>query len=246
MSPAKIRILQLVLGAVCLGLTGIVVSELLPSDTDIVESPAGDAAIAVAGDPVPQLDFQKLEAEILDRPLFTPGRKPPQAKEDMATDDEEEQAKPPELQSRLAGVTIRPDYSEALFARDGEKPVAVKEGDEIDGWTVDSIERDRVVLTSDFGERVLEPTAGERVQGAAAPNVAKKKPVSAAAKILKTPTVAIQKGAATPGAKGAAPSSVKPPAQATAPVKPSTQANALQPSQTSAPAGRHSPQPWGL
>src|SRR5438552_61122 len=65
----------------------------------------------------------RLVAEILKRPLFTPGRQPPEAKI--------VKAEPPQLQGRLAGVMLRSDMRIALFTRPGGKPVSVKEGDVI-------------------------------------------------------------------------------------------------------------------
>jgi len=94
----------------------------------------------------------QMVAEILKRPLFTPGRQPPEAKV--------VKAEPPQLQGRLAGVMLRPDLRIALFTRPGGKPVSVKEGDVIDGWTTARIEPGRVVLTSSFGEQVVKPTNG--------------------------------------------------------------------------------------
>lgn len=94
----------------------------------------------------------RMAAEILERPLFTPGRQPPEVKI--------VQAEPPKLQGRLAGVMLRSDGREALFTRPGGRPLAVKEGEVIDGWTLSRIETGRVVLTSAFGEQVVTPTHG--------------------------------------------------------------------------------------
>jgi hypothetical protein len=55
---------------------------------------------------------------------------------------------------------ILPGDREALFARQNDKPLAVKPGGQVDGWTVKDIENDRVILTSAFGQRVLEPSKG--------------------------------------------------------------------------------------
>ncbi len=52
------------------------------------------------------------------------------------------------------------DSREALFSRPNARPVTVREGDVIDGWTVEKIEEDQVVLTSAFGEQVVKPTGG--------------------------------------------------------------------------------------
>jgi hypothetical protein len=62
------------------------------------------------------------------------------------------------MPGRLAGMSIRPEGREALFEREGQKPIAVKEGQEIDGWTVASIQADHVVLRSSIGEETLKPT----------------------------------------------------------------------------------------
>jgi type II secretory pathway component PulC len=94
----------------------------------------------------------RMVTEILKRPLFTPGRQPPQPKI--------VKAEPPVLQGRLAGVMLRPDSRIALFTRPGGRPVSIKEGEVIDGWTAAKIEESRVTLTSAFGEQVVKPTNG--------------------------------------------------------------------------------------
>jgi len=94
----------------------------------------------------------RMVAEILKRPLFTPGRQPPEVK--IA------KAEPPKLQGRLAGVVLRPDLREALFTRPGGRPISVKEGEVVDGWTAAKIEAGQVVLTSSFGEQIVKLTNG--------------------------------------------------------------------------------------
>jgi hypothetical protein len=94
----------------------------------------------------------RLVAEILKRPLFTQDRKPPEAR--IA------KAEPPQLQGRLAGVMMRSGLRVALFTRPGGRPVSVKEGEMIDGWTASRIETGEVVLTSSFGEKVVKLTNG--------------------------------------------------------------------------------------
>jgi general secretion pathway protein N len=160
-----ISIFHLVLGGLCLCLSGIIAAELTLTVSRVAASPnyAAVGAAAQAATPAPPVDADALVAEILDRPLFSPDRHPPAP----PPAPEAEAKTPPELNGRLAGVMIRPNDREALFARDGEKPITVKEGDTIDGWTVSTIEADRVVLTSEFGEKVVQPTMGERGEGVA-------------------------------------------------------------------------------
>jgi hypothetical protein len=137
------------------------------------------AAGAATGDPpsvaTPSIADLPTEAEtdaliaaIHDRPLFAPGRRPPAPPVEEKADAEPAVKTPPELRGRLAGVTLGlQDGRRAVFARMGEKPTVVKEGDEIDGWTVSSIEATQVVLTSSFGEKIVKPTpalAGEGAQ----------------------------------------------------------------------------------
>jgi hypothetical protein len=92
----------------------------------------------------------RLVAELLKRPLFTPGREPPRPKVVVA--------QPPVLQGRLAGVMLRPDARIASFTRPGGRPVSIREGQVIDGWTASKIEEGRVVLTSSFGQQIVKPT----------------------------------------------------------------------------------------
>jgi hypothetical protein len=124
-------------------------------------------------------------AEVLKRPLFTEGREPPQPKIVKAPPPE-----PPKLQGRLAGVVLQPDFKQALFTRPGGKPMAVKEGDVIDGWTVGKIEDDQVTLTSAFGQQVVKPTHGapEEINAPSVRPVAKR---PAPARIVPQPQQAV-------------------------------------------------------
>lgn len=253
------RIIRFALGGLSLSLAAIIAVEIFSpvSDVEALPKPAAESRQLPGNLMGPPFDADKLIAEILDRPLFTPGRHPPEAQADAAA--EEEEKKPPELQSRLAGVMIRPDESEALFARDGEKPIAVGEGDEIDGWTVDTIEADRVVLTSDFGEKILQPTPEERTTAiSAAPHAANKKPVSASNLRPGAPAAAPTPAASKmPAHVMAAPRKKNPvnvaasmpaqiPPQVKVPPVPNARISAIPSSQTAAQTGRSGSQPWGL
>jgi len=109
------------------------------------------SALALAR--APSADLDALIDEILARPLFNASRTP---RERDANDEPEKKVRP-QLQARLTGIMIGPEAREALFEHAGDKPVALREGSEIDGWKVAAIRSAEVVLTSEFGEEVVKP-----------------------------------------------------------------------------------------
>lgn len=164
------RTLYLALGGACVALLLLIILELSLSVSGVEASSTETSATAetiAAGQPA-ESEIDAQIAAIQERPLFTAGRRPPAAPvEDKVTDTQPEVKTPPELKGRLAGVTLGPDDEKfAVFARMGEKSIVVKEGDEIDGWKVATIESSRVVLTSSFGEKVVQPTPGLAGEGA--------------------------------------------------------------------------------
>lgn len=174
------RILQLTLLSLCGGFALIIASEvfaLMPGDTAASNIAQRNAA-APAAIKLPE-NLDSMVAEILERPLFSASRAPADAP--VSEDNDEEKKKPGRIQARLTGLIVRPGAREALFERDGDKAVAVKEGGEIDGWTVSSIRFDSVVLTSESGEQTLKPAIGQS-SAPARPKVAAKKPAAPAAK----------------------------------------------------------------
>ena len=158
------RILQFGLTGVCAGLSLIIAAELFPL-TEQNNFPAPESAartsppIETAGQ---ALYREALVAAILERPLFIPGRHPPQIVS-FAPIAETPGEAPPQLRGRLAGVTIRPGVREALFMREGQKSMAVNVGGIIDGWRISAIEPDRVTLSSPFGSQTIKPTNDPRV-----------------------------------------------------------------------------------
>jgi hypothetical protein len=160
---AMTRSLHLAIGGLCLGLAVIVAAEIIAAITDDSAS-TGRQAVTVAAatdEPAPPPDIDAEIADIVDRPVFTANRRPPPTQEAQDRDDGPAPATEPVLTGRLGGVMLGPDDErEAIFARDGDKPLAVKEGDEIDGWTVSSITPEGVVLSSAFGEKTVEPSFG--------------------------------------------------------------------------------------
>jgi hypothetical protein len=143
--------LHLALPGLCAILGVVVLAEIIVTTPASTKVPAALSGTREDGEQAAE-QADQIMAEILKRPLFTQGRQPPEEKV--------VKAEPPQLQGRLAGVMLRPDLREALFTRPGGRPIAVKEGQVIDGWTMAEIESDQVRLTSEFGEKIVKPSNG--------------------------------------------------------------------------------------
>ncbi len=245
MMLANPRLVRTALGGLCVGLIGLIAAEFAFPVVEVAAPEKGAArnSPVPAGALAPDADKDDLIAEILERPLFTPGRNPP---EPAAAPQVEEKPKgPAEFEGRLAGVVLRPGGSEALFARDGEKPIAVTEGQEIDGWTVDTIEADHVVISSDLGERTFEPTPDEKTKSAPEPpKISKKQKAALAASITPAPPAAGKAAAAK--ALAAAKPAVKLPQQAQPPGAGLKLQGMRSSSQIVDPVVPHGPPPWNL
>ena len=155
----------LVLLLVCLALAGLVYDELSSPENDLPKPslPAGAVApvsMPKAEEVVPGLPPIETLAEVTDRPLFTATRRPP----------------PPDAVQEntgnassfvLLGVVISKGERLAII-RHGRPPAAARltEGQTIEGWTLQSIAPDRVVLKNADNEQSLklrdlkEPPAG--------------------------------------------------------------------------------------
>ena len=157
------RLFKVALAGLCAGLLLIIAAELFVANQEEFQSAevpprTPDASKAFR----PAFDMESAIAIILERPLFSPNRDLPDPTLGWPQRETSENA-PPQLGARLAGVMIRPGVREALFARAGQKPIPVKIGGEIDGWTIAVIEFDRVVLANDFGSQIVRPTPGVRL-----------------------------------------------------------------------------------
>jgi len=152
------RVVQFVLAGLCVGLSLIVMAENVRLTRQINFSsaavPTRTPTLIEREGPAP--DTEANVSAILERPLFTPGRHPPRIVFFAPSVETPEDA--PGQLPRLAGMTIRPGVREALFMREGQKPMAVNVGGEIDGWRISAIELDRVILLSTFGSQTIKPT----------------------------------------------------------------------------------------
>jgi len=142
-----------VLAATSIATFAASVSARQPGEAAASIAPVRTKPVVLREPPSPNVDA--LVAEILRQPLFSPSRQPPDNRPmgEAAIAEKE----PLELPGRLEGTAVLPGIREALFEREGDKPLAVKEGQTIDGWTVASIRPDRVILHSDDGEQIVKP-----------------------------------------------------------------------------------------
>src|ERR1700752_4847455 len=156
------RLLQLALSGLCAGLLLIIATELFVVNQEEFQTAEVPPRTPNASETYrPAFDTKSPIAIILERPLFSPTREPPEPTTDIAATETPESG-PPQLSARLAGVMIRPGVREALFARAGQKPIPLKIGGEVDGWTIAAIELDRVVIANAFGSQIVRPTPGVR------------------------------------------------------------------------------------
>jgi hypothetical protein len=85
---------------------------------------------------------------IVDRPLFSPTRRPVPGAASGGP------AAGLEARYRLLGLVVSETVHRAWLA-EGTRHFELGEGDKLDGWTVTRIEQDRMVLTSPSGEAVF-------------------------------------------------------------------------------------------
>jgi general secretion pathway protein N len=88
-------------------------------------------------------------AEVIERPLFSSSRRP------TATETQQHVDQP--LSASLAGIVISASSSSVIVAH-GDPPLLtrLKQGDELDGWSVSSIEPNRVLFRRGGEERQLK------------------------------------------------------------------------------------------
>jgi hypothetical protein len=129
--------------ALCLGLGGVICREAeAPSTASMAlaaPSPVHDPPAVGAVDPVFTVPSVESLAEVVDRPLFSPTRRstPPPAR---ATS-------PSPSGLALVGIILSNGAAHALIERgQPARMERIAEGEDVDGWTVESIGLDRVVL----------------------------------------------------------------------------------------------------
>lgn len=147
---------------VCLGLGAVLALQLNREEPrpalariDAPQTMRNEAVTSPARFAMPPLTAY---AEIAERPLFTPSRRPPDADEDASV--EQAQTAGPGL-FILTGVILSGTEKIAFLAsRSSDEVKRLREGDDMDGWTLVSVEPDKVVLRSTGREQevLLEDT----------------------------------------------------------------------------------------
>jgi hypothetical protein len=114
-----------------------------------------DSALAADVSPPPLMEL----TETVERPLFAVARRPEQEPVEPTSKPEAEKVAtptpPPAL--RLSAVIIEPDRRQALLIpRDGGAAVRVPQGGEVQGWTLNEVREDAVVLIRGASRHELE------------------------------------------------------------------------------------------
>jgi hypothetical protein len=178
----------------CLIFGGIVFVELQPAtENESTLSARATQPQAPTSAVHRQPSTDELLAKILERPLFSSTRRPPQAAaNDSATDSDL-------ADTRLTGIVTEPDHHYAIFAVNGApKPLRLTEGEDLSGWRIESITPHEVSLSGPGGTKTLEPKFD--------PNLVQRPPP--------------QPPAATPGAPQPFPGINLPPRRAPQPAQP--------------------------
>jgi len=157
-----------ILGALCLFLGAIVALELVLAEWLVVTPPAagseGLAVLPVASgetgatgqyDPPPESMFLVIDS----RPLFSPGRRPPEA---APVDTGGDSAPVTSLEGLVLTGIIGADNERVAIVEPiaagarSDEPMSVRVGDKLRGWTVESIGSDRLVVTNGGARQELE------------------------------------------------------------------------------------------
>ena len=148
------KILLAVLASCSAVLAGVLYLELAHEAP--VASPAGaqqqpKASAAAPGAEIPAAEDDESDVNnILARPLFTPGRKPPPRA--MVANADGDQAAP--FDGKLVGIMLTPSSKEALLFDDTKNvSSAVHEGESFGGWTLEEISPANVTFRD--GERTV-------------------------------------------------------------------------------------------
>ncbi len=185
----------------CLALGAIVLNELQPAATD--ESTPSELPrqpnMPPAVHPQQRAHLEELLATVLGRPLFSSSRRPPE----VAANDGG--GTPDLADTRLTGIVTEPGHSFAIFAVNGAKPLKLTEGEDVNGWRIESITPREVALSGPGGATTLAPKFD--------PNLAVPPSGPAGAAAAVRPPIPPSPVAAPPTRPGVPPARSRPPGQ---------------------------------
>jgi hypothetical protein len=142
-------------GMASVGLAGLVAVELQPP-AQPTRALQGDAAApadrrAAKAEPPPRTDSVRSYDVISDRPLFSESRRPAEPLPEEEADPTSENLR----HMSLTGVIITPARKTALiYSQNNPDIVNLQEGQSIEGWRLDKVMHDRIVLS--HGEATTE------------------------------------------------------------------------------------------
>jgi hypothetical protein len=145
MSRLRHQLLPLLLLTLCLGLAGVIYVELDQPSIDAIAkaavAPPRDAMPAARDTPGFSMPPIRAYTEVLERPLFSETRRP-SVDSPVAPVDQRSSA------FTLVGTIISEHEKHALIEH-GQPPhlERISEGQDIEGWSVESIRPDRIILT---------------------------------------------------------------------------------------------------
>ena len=145
----------------CLGLGAAVYLELQrPVDPVAAASVPGAVDVPAVNAPVPALfDLPPADAfiEIVERPVFSPNRRPPSYLLDEPEDFEPAAAvRRQDLDVTVVGIITGPRALALLRAESSDRLVPLAVGQKVSGWTLTAIEPFRVVFNRDGEERSVD------------------------------------------------------------------------------------------
>ncbi len=151
-ASAGTRLLVSVLGLSCMIFLGLALVPWLVDPTDyLAAAPGTQAMTEVAGPPMaPRLELPPIEqfGAIVERPIFTATRRTARA-QPVAPSAPASSGGRILGRYQVIGVVVAPGNRLVLLKRlGGAETIRLKQGEEIDGWTLVEVTRDEVVLES--------------------------------------------------------------------------------------------------
>ena len=142
---------------VCTALAWVIYRQVAVAPSLKAAANGSNVAATTVPELPPELQYSMRPVEdfqvILERPIFSPSRRPPPV--------ESVESPPPDsdVTFTLKGILVDDDVRIALFrSKRNKKAVRLRQGDELEGWTLVQIEADHVTLARGGIEKVLEPT----------------------------------------------------------------------------------------